>query len=124
MRGLVTIISILFFSLNLSAQNVHTDSPVEYPGGLGELRRLVSENTVYPEIALEQGITGKSYISFIIDVDGTCKDFQVKKGLPNCPDCDREAIRVLKLMQKWKPAKVNGKPVKTPYTIPVIFHLD
>ena len=38
--------------------------------------------------------------------------------------CDREVLRVLKMMPKWNPGKHDGKPVKVEYSLPFSIHLQ
>jgi protein TonB len=45
----------------------------------------------------------------------------VQRGVPDCPACDKEAIRVVMLMPKWTPAKIGGKPVKSVFSLPIKF---
>jgi periplasmic protein TonB len=92
-------------------------------GGEG-LKRFLVDNIKYPQIAKETGIEGKCYISFVIDKTGNISNVTVAKGIRGCPECDKEAVRVLKLSQgKWKPARINGVPVKYRYMIPVEYKL-
>ncbi len=96
----------------------------EYPGGLEALKKFLAQNVVYPSKAIEKGFNGKCIVQFTISETGVPSDFVVKKGVPNCPECDEEALRVLKLMPNWIPGKRNGKPAKTYYSLPVKFYVS
>ncbi|GAA2994074.1 energy transducer TonB [Prevotella corporis] len=61
-------------------------------------------------------------IVFTVNEDGSLSDITVMKNLT--PPLDEEAIRIVKSMPKWKPAKLNGKAVKSKYTIPVNFRIE
>lgn len=96
----------------------------EYPGGIEALKKFLAQNVVYPSKAIEKGFNGKCIVQFTISETGVPSDFIVKKGVSNCPECDEEALRVLKLMPNWIPGKRNGKPAKTYYSLPVKFYVS
>lgn len=93
----------------------------EFPGGTAELMKYLSKNTVYPTIALENGVQGRVIVEFVINRDGSIVDVKVARGVD--PSLDKEAIRVVSTMQKWKPGKQGGKTVRVKYTLPVMFRL-
>lgn len=93
----------------------------EFPGGMEALLQYLGKNIKYPTIAQEQGIQGKSIISFVVNKDGSIVDPKVEKSLD--ASCDKEAMRVISQMPKWKPGKQRGKPVRVKYTVPVSFRL-
>ncbi len=95
-----------------------------YPGGIEALKKFLAQNIVYPSKAIEKGINGKCIVQFTISETGVPSDFVVKRGVPDCPECDEEALRVLKLMPNWIPGKRNGKPAKTYYSLPVKFYVS
>ena len=73
-------------------------------------------------IAQENGIQGRVSCSFVVEKDGSVTDVQVLRGVD--PSLDKEAIRVITAMPKWKPGKQRGKPVRVKYTVPVTFRLQ
>jgi len=87
-----------------------------------EFRIFVAENTVYPPEAQEKEITGRVFIEFVIDVDGTVTDVRLGRGVD--PLLDEEALRVISMSPKWTPGKHEGKPVKVSYTFPIHFRLN
>ena len=93
----------------------------EYPGGMNELAKYLSENIKYPEEAKEIGIGGRVFISFIVEKDGSVNDVAVMRSVD--PLVDNEAVRVVKTMPKWKPGKQNGKIVRVSYILPINFQL-
>lgn len=95
----------------------------EFPGGVAELGKYLSKNIQYPPMAREAGITGKCYLKFVVNGEGGISEVQVMKGVPGCPECDKEAMRVVKGMPKWKGGKNNGQPASVWYTLPVSFTL-
>lgn len=95
-----------------------------FPGGQAEMMKYLSKNIKYPEVAIQAGIQGKVTLRFVVGKDGSIENVTVARGVPGCPECDREAIRVVKSMPKWKPAKNDGKVVKSYFNLPVTFKLQ
>ncbi|MDP4227742.1 MAG: energy transducer TonB [Bacteroidota bacterium] len=91
----------------------------DFPGGTDALMNFLSENIKYPIPAFREGIQGTVSLRFIINTDGELSDIQVLRGIGG--GCDEEAIRVVKLMPKWKPGLQNGKPVRVYYVLPIKF---
>lgn len=67
----------------------------EYPGGLGEMKMFLANNIMYPQNAVEMGLEGKCYLQFNVDENGKIEDIKVMRGVPDCPECDMESIRVI-----------------------------
>jgi protein TonB len=93
-----------------------------FPGGDKALKEWIKENTVYPEIPKKEGITGKVYLSFVIDKDGNVIDVKLIRGLDRY--LDNEAINVVKNMPRWIPGKHNGEPVKVLKRMDIKFVLE
>ena len=79
-----------------------------FPGG--NVQKWIAKNVKYPVLAMENGIQGKVYIQFVIERDGSITDVKVLRGVD--ASLDKEAVRVVKAMPKWKPGKQRGKPVR------------
>ncbi len=94
----------------------------QFPGGESELMKFLSNNIKYPVIAQENGIEGKVIIGFVVSKTGDISDIKVLRSLD--PSCDKEAIRVVKLLPRWIPGKQNGVNVNVRYTLPVSFKLQ
>jgi TonB family protein len=94
----------------------------EFPGGDTAMMNFIAVNTEYPEIARENNIEGRVYITFIIDASGNVTNVSVARGVD--PNLDEEAKRVVKLMPAWKPGKQGGQAVAVSYIIPIEFSLD
>ena len=84
----------------------------------------MAKNIQYPTVEKENGIQGKVYLTFVIDKDGSITNVEVYKGLKGGPGCDKEAVRVAKMIPKWSPGKQNGKAVKMRFILPVNFRLQ
>ncbi len=94
----------------------------EFPGGLETLYKFIQDNIQYPQLALENGIEGKVYVTFVVEEDGTISDPRVLRDIG--VGCGQEVIRVVKMMPKWKPGKKDGKPVRVQYNLPVNFSIS
>lgn len=92
----------------------------QFPGG--SVQKWISKNVKYPMIAQENNIQGKVFVQFVIEKDGSVSDVKVARSVD--PSLDKEAIRVVKAMPKWKPGKQRGKPVRVSYTVPINFQLQ
>lgn len=93
----------------------------EFPGGAGEMMKWLGKNIKYPAIAQENNIQGRVMVSFVVERDGSVSDVKVIRGVD--PSLDKEAIRVVKAMPKWKPGMQTGKPVRARFNLPVTFKL-
>ncbi len=97
------------------------DAP-EFPGGTQALLDYLRKNIKYPAICRENNIQGRVLVSFVVNKDGAIVDPEVVKGVN--PSLDKEALRVIAGMPKWKPGSQRGKPVRVKYTVPVNFRLN
>lgn len=107
-----------------AAQQIFTvvEEMPEFPGGQGELLKYLGHSIRYPVIAQENGIQGRVICAFVVNRDGSIVDAEVLRGVD--PSLDKEALRVINSMPKWKPGKQRGKPVRVKYTVPVVFRLQ
>jgi periplasmic protein TonB len=94
----------------------------EFPGGIQEMYKYLGKNIRYPSAASRANVSGKVFLTFVVNTDGSIQDVQVLKGLGF--GCDEEAIRVVKTMPKWKPGKQSGRPVRVKYNLPISFQLE
>lgn len=94
----------------------------EFPGGQAALAVYLRNNLQYPPLASDTGISGKVYVQFVVNKDGSITDVQVTRGVD--ASLDKEAVRVVANMPKWKPGKQGGKPVRVSYSLPVNFILQ
>jgi len=93
-----------------------------FPGGESELLAYVGKNLQYPVIAQENGIQGTVIVRFRVEKDGSVSNIQIVRSLD--PACDKEAIRIVKSLPKFIPAKQNGVNVAVWYSFPVKFKLE
>ncbi len=98
------------------------EDPAHPKGGFQEFYAYIAKNMKYPRRAVEVGVSGKVYLRFIVDKDGTITQTEVIRGIGF--GCDDEALRVLAKAPKWKPGKQRGRPVKQRMIIPIMFKLS
>ncbi len=94
----------------------------EFPGGELALRKFIANAIKYPVIAQENGIQGKVYVNFVVDKDGSVTQARIARGVDS--SLDKEALRVVNSLPKWKPGMQRGKPVRVSYTVPISFVLQ
>lgn len=94
----------------------------EFPGGMAECLKFLGKNIKYPTIAQENGVQGRVIVQFVVNQDGSIVDPVVVRSVD--PYLDKEALRVIRMMPKWKPGKQRGKAVRVKYTVPVTFKLQ
>ena len=94
----------------------------EFIGGIEKLYEYLRNNINYPEQAKEFNIQGKVFIQFVVWKDGTIKDVKVVKGAHKL--LDKEAVRVINKMPKWKPGRQRGKNVNARFTLPIKFRIN
>ncbi len=94
----------------------------EFPGGMGECMKFLGKNIKYPQISQENGVQGRVIVQFVVNQDGSIVDPVVVRGVD--PYLDKEALRVIAMMPKWKPGKQRGKAVRVKFTVPVMFRLQ
>jgi len=93
-----------------------------FPGGGIEFKRFLDKNLQYPETAKKQNIQGTVFIRFVVEKDGSLSEFKILRS-PGT-ELSNEATRILKLSPKWSPGMQNSEPVRTLFTIPILFNLN
>ena len=93
----------------------------EFPGGVEAMYKYLASNIKYPQLAREQSITGRVYVTFVVEKDGSVSGVKVLRDIGG--GCGAEAVRVVKAMPKWTPGKQRGKAVRVQYNLPVSFTL-
>ena len=94
----------------------------EFPGGQAAALKWIANELKYPAIAQENGVQGRVTVRFTINADGSVVDPVILRGVD--PHLDKEALRVIGKMPKWKPGKQRGKAVRVSYNLPVRFKLN
>ena len=93
----------------------------EFPGGVEAMYKYLAQNIKYPQLARENNITGRVYVTFVVERDGSVSGVRVLRDIGG--GCGAEAVRVVKSMPKWTPGKQRGKAVRVQYNLPVNFSL-
>lgn len=94
-----------------------------FPGGEKALREFIESHIQYPDNALNSDIQGTVKVYFAVDEQGkiyapVITSQKLGYGL------EEEALRVVKQMPRWIPGQVNGKNIKTGFTLPITYRLD
>ena len=100
---------------------VIVETKPEPVGGMAAFYAYLSSNLKYPVLARQMNISGRVYVQFIVEKDGSLSSVEVIKGIGG--GCDEEAVRVLQNAPAWHPGKQRGRPVKVRMTIPIFFTL-
>ena len=97
------------------------EKPKFQGGDANTFSKWVSTHLDYPEIAKENGVSGRVMVQFTVNPNGTVSDVKVLRGVD--PSLDKEAVRVIQSSPKWTPGKQRDRAVKVTYQFPVIFQL-
>ena len=97
------------------------EKPSFQGGDANQFSKWVNSRLVYPEIAKENGVSGRVTLQFTVEKDGSVTKVRVLRGVD--PSLDKEAVRVVSMSPKWKPGKQRDRVVPVTYTFPVIFQL-
>lgn len=113
--------------LTLAKNEERTDGVVVdtiplYPGGLSSYMKWLDSTMVYPPACVRKKMEGTVLVAFIVDTDGSTKDPRIIKG--SYRQFNSEALRVMHLMKRWKPAQKHGRPIRSQVTVPVVFSLE
>ena len=95
----------------------------QFPGGQLEMKKFISQNLKYPQKEKESAPSGKVYITFLVEIDGSLTNIKVLRGIPKCSACDLEALRVMKLMPKWIAGKQNNVAVPVQCNVSMYFEM-
>ena len=89
----------------------------EFIGGMEKMYEFLQSKLTYPESARISNISGIVLVEFVVERDGSVTN--VKVILPLYPECDKEVVKVVQMMPKWKPGKSMGEPVRCFFHIPI-----
>ncbi len=98
------------------------DTLPEFSGGLDSFRKIIQNNLRYPNIAAENGISGRVFVGFVVDQNGEITGVHIERGVD--PALDKEAVRVVEsISETWTPGRLDGQFVNVRFTFPVVFIL-
>ena len=115
-----TLLDVAAYKEDTIIYNVVDQMP-EFPGGKEAMMQYIVSHVEYPQEAINEGKRGRVFVSFVVEKDGCVSNARVMKGI--CESIDKEAIRVVRAMPKWKPGMKDGQPVRVSFTIPIMFKL-
>lgn len=140
MKKILLFLSLMFLSTIIVSAQVEADANItnidnndeqiyekpdkiaQFPGGMDAYVTWMSANFHYPEKAIRNNVEGRVVLSFVVNKQGRIKDIKVLHSLS--PECDKEAIRMVKAMPRWFAAEHQGRKVNCRYTMPVVFKLN
>lgn len=93
----------------------------KYPGGDEARLYYIRKNTRYPDAAVKAAVQGVVMVVFIIEMDGSLSNIEVSNGIGS--GCDEEAMRIVRGMPRWEPAKRAGRPVRLLVRMPIVFRI-
>jgi antitoxin component YwqK of YwqJK toxin-antitoxin module len=99
------------------------DVEAEFPGGEIELQKFLKNNVKFPELCMDMDASGRIFMKFTVEKDGTISNIQVEKNTTGCDDFVKEATRVLNLMPKWSAGEVGGDPKRSTCRLPFNFKI-
>lgn len=122
------ILSLLLFNLNVSAQFKGKtkeiisvpDSIPQFPGGPDSLASFIQKNLRWPEKEID--VQGRVIVKFTVNKHGQIINPEIVR--PVYKLIDAEALRIVRLMPFWTPARINGKAVDKVYSLPINFTLS
>ena len=98
------------------------ETPASFRGGYVAMERFLQENVVYPPEAVKDSVQGEVFVQFLIDSLGYVGEVKVVRSVRE--DLDAEAVRVVKMLPRFSPARRFGKTVSSKLTLPVTFKLQ
>lgn len=102
--------------------NASATEPAKYKKGMPAFFAFIQDNIVYPKNLVKDNIQGAVVVRFVVDTKGKVSEAWVIKRVH--PEMDKEAVRVVKKLGKFSPAKLNGKKVPVFFTLPIRFHIS
>lgn len=101
-------------------QSYLVDEEPVFPGGFSEMKRWIDNEMRFPT---ERCVEGRCYLKITVLSSGKIAQAEILRGIPGCPECDKEAKRLALKMPLWKPATFKGKPVASEMNIPITFKI-
>jgi protein TonB len=89
------------------------EEDARFDGDENEYKDWIKTNMVYPQEAVDLGISGSCFTKFLVSIDGCITEVVILKGVLDCPLCDSEVVHLLQAMPRWIPAKRGGKAIET-----------
>jgi len=124
-----SIIAFVFLAISINVKAQEKSEVLDYPeeiasfvGGNAELMKYLQDSIKYPTECGDSCLSGKVYIQFVIEKDGSVSNVKCIRGMAKI--YDDAAIKCVENMPKWIPARQNGKPVRSKFTLPFRYRYD
>lgn len=98
------------------------EESAEFPGGHAALIKFLADSIHYPAKCTEGALDVKVFVRFVVTAKGAIVAPEIMRHAEDCPECDEEVLRIVRIMPYWIPAKVKGAPVHSYFILPVKFH--
>jgi periplasmic protein TonB len=98
------------------------DEPAQFPGDNEALRKFLADSIHYPAKCTDGACDVKIFVRFVVTSKGTIVAPEIMRGAADCPECDKEVLRIVRIMPDWIPGKVNGVPVHSYFNLPIQIH--
>ena len=98
------------------------DMPKFKGGDINKFREWVQKRVRYPELAAENGIQGRVFITFVVETNGNVSNVTISRSVDQL--LDEAAKEAVMASPKWEPGMQRGRPVRVRYSIPIIFQLQ
>ncbi len=96
----------------------------EFNGGQDSMMKFIMKNLVYPRFAIDNDVEGTVLLRFVVEQNGSISDVRPVGKKVYGYGLEQEAMRVVKMMPRWKPGILDGKPVRVFFLIPIKFELE
>lgn len=108
----------------IGKQISHSDFEImpSFPGGEDSISTFLANHLQYPKDSSGKSLEGKVVVRFIVNKEGLIDAVKTEKGV--CKELDEEAMRVVKLIPRWKPGMQDGNPVNVSFALPITFELE
>ena len=97
------------------------DSIPEFPGGHESLLTFMHKALLYPDSEWNANVQGKNFVEFVVEPDGKTSQLAILRSLT--PALDSASIRAVRSMPRWKPARIQDKPVPCQMVLPIIWKI-
>ncbi|MCB9261486.1 MAG: energy transducer TonB [Flavobacteriales bacterium] len=106
----------------------HVTEKAEFTGGDSAREKFIQDNIDIPEVVLnsDEDIHCLIIVRFVVNQDGALSNVHVEENMSPCKNeyLIDAAVEVVKKMPKWKPAMIDGKPVRMQFILPIRVNID
>jgi protein TonB len=122
MKKILLLLALFYFQF-VNAQTIDKkEYTPTFPGGIDSMYAFIERNTNYSSLSKDSINEVKVMLRFAVMADGSIDKCKILSKTPK--EFNEEALRVVKLMPKWEPGVMNGRPVSFYFTLPIVFKTD